>query len=92
MKIWAPICSATVCPFKAIEMTAHGLAIVHAELCVGCGKCVPSCPRNLIQFVPRTIEDILAFIRDPQAPLPSGAPAIPARLAPSGAAHAAAGL
>ncbi|MEO8113259.1 MAG: alpha/beta fold hydrolase [Phenylobacterium sp.] len=40
----------------------------------------------------RVIDDIAAFIRDPEAPLPSGAPRIPAAPATGGAAHVAAGL
>ena len=38
---------ARACPFNAIEMV-NGLAIVHENLCVGCGKCLDVCPRNLI--------------------------------------------
>ena len=43
---------ARACPFGAIETTQDGIARVHAELCTGCGKCVATCPRNLIQLVP----------------------------------------
>ena len=43
------------CPFDAIEMK-NGLAIVHPELCVGCGKCVATCPRNIIKMVPASVE------------------------------------
>ena len=39
------------CPFGAIEIR-NGLAIVHPDLCVGCGKCVSLCPRKLIHLVP----------------------------------------
>ncbi len=38
------------CPFGAIEIR-DGLAIVHAELCKGCGKCTEVCPRKLIHLV-----------------------------------------
>lgn len=41
------------CPFGAIEMI-NGLAVVHSELCVGCAKCVSTCPRQLIVLVPAT--------------------------------------
>jgi Na+-translocating ferredoxin:NAD+ oxidoreductase subunit B len=41
-----------VCPTGAIEITEHGLAVVHSELCIGCGACVNACPRNLIRLVP----------------------------------------
>jgi ferredoxin len=43
------------CPFDAIEMR-DGLAIVHEDLCVGCGKCVDTCPRQLIELVPAKAE------------------------------------
>lgn len=39
------------CPFGAIEIR-NGLAVVHPDLCVGCGKCVSLCPRKLIHLVP----------------------------------------
>jgi len=42
---------ARACPFGAIEMT-DGLAIVHNDLCVGCEKCVSSCPKDLIVMKP----------------------------------------
>lgn len=42
---------ARACPFGAIEMV-NSLAVVHRELCVGCGKCVETCPRHLIKLVP----------------------------------------
>ncbi len=44
---------ARACPFGAIETTAERLAVVHADLCTGCGKCVGTCPRHLIQLVPK---------------------------------------
>lgn len=44
---------AHVCPFGAIEMTPHGLAVVHPDICTGCGKCVPACPRDLIELTPK---------------------------------------
>ena len=39
------------CPFGAIEIR-NGLAVVHPELCKGCGKCTEICPRKLIRLVP----------------------------------------
>lgn len=39
------------CPFGALEIR-NGLAVVHPELCTGCGKCVSLCPRKLIHLVP----------------------------------------
>ena len=46
---------ARACPFGAIEITPDGLAVVHAGICTGCGKCVATCPRNLIALVPATV-------------------------------------
>lgn len=45
---------ARACPFNAIEINEFGIAVVHPELCVGCGKCVEICPRNLIILVPKS--------------------------------------
>ena len=45
---------ARVCPVNAIEIS-DGLAIVHPELCISCGKCVKACPRNLIRLVPENV-------------------------------------
>lgn len=42
---------ARACPFGAVEMR-NGLAVVHPEICTGCGKCVEVCPRKLIHLVP----------------------------------------
>ncbi|MBO7146354.1 MAG: RnfABCDGE type electron transport complex subunit B [Lentisphaeria bacterium] len=41
------------CQFGAIEIR-NGLAIVHPELCEGCGNCIDICPRKLIRLVPAT--------------------------------------
>ena len=46
---------ARACPFGAIEITAGGLAVVHSDLCTGCGNCVATCPRRLIGLVPATV-------------------------------------
>lgn len=42
---------ARACPFNAIEMS-DGLAVVHNDVCTGCGMCVETCPRKLIILVP----------------------------------------
>ena len=39
---------ARVCPKNAIKMGENGLPDISAELCVGCGLCVPECPRGII--------------------------------------------
>jgi electron transport complex protein RnfB len=58
---------ARACPVNAIEIN-HGLAIIHPDLCIGCGKCVATCPRKLIKLVPesRTIHILCSsFDRGP---------------------------
>ena len=39
-----------VCAYDAIHIE-HGVAVVHADNCVACGKCASVCPRNLITIV-----------------------------------------
>jgi len=41
------------CPAGAIEIR-RGLAIVHPDLCIGCGLCVTTCPRRLIMMAPES--------------------------------------
>ena len=45
---------ARACPFGAIEINEHHIAVVHKELCRGCGKCVQTCPKKLIRLVPKS--------------------------------------
>jgi len=40
-----------VCPFNAIRMV-DGIAVIDGRKCTACGKCVPVCPRSLIEIVP----------------------------------------
>ena len=42
---------ARACKFGAIEVI-DGLAVVHPEICVGCGQWAEVCPRKLIKLVP----------------------------------------
>jgi electron transport complex protein RnfB len=55
---------ARACPFDAIEMR-DGLAVVHPELCVGCGKCVETCPKNLIVLAPAAV-DVHVYCNSPE--------------------------
>ncbi|MCP4198651.1 MAG: RnfABCDGE type electron transport complex subunit B [Proteobacteria bacterium] len=52
------------CPFDAIIMTEHGLAVVIPERCTGCGQCVPACPRDLLRMVPKS-ESVQVLCRNP---------------------------
>lgn len=45
---------AKACAFGAIEIR-NRIAVVHSELCTGCGKCTQICPRNLIRLVPADV-------------------------------------
>jgi electron transport complex protein RnfB len=42
-----------ICPVQAIRLE-QGLAIVDPVLCIACGKCVSTCPRNLIKLIPES--------------------------------------
>ncbi|MDR2727312.1 MAG: Fe-S cluster domain-containing protein, partial [Deltaproteobacteria bacterium] len=39
------------CPFDAIAIK-EGTAAIIVDQCVACGKCIPICPRNVLQLVP----------------------------------------
>jgi len=46
------------CKFDALHMV-DGLAIVDYEKCTGCTACSKTCPRNLIEMVPFTCENMM---------------------------------
>lgn len=46
------------CQFDAIHVV-DGVAVVDKEKCVACGKCVSSCPNNLIELVPYKSEHLV---------------------------------
>lgn len=48
-----------VCKFNALHII-DGLATVNYENCTGCGACAKACPRNLIEMIPFTNENMLA--------------------------------
>jgi len=52
------------CPFGAIKMV-DSIAVVITEKCSACGKCIPVCPKNLIEIVPdRSTVRVLCNSRD----------------------------
>ncbi|MGM0461183.1 MAG: RnfABCDGE type electron transport complex subunit B [Fibrobacterota bacterium] len=42
------------CNYDAITITDNGIAKVDPEKCTGCKACVPACPRNIIEMMPRS--------------------------------------
>jgi electron transport complex protein RnfB len=46
------------CKFDALHIV-DGLATVEYEKCTGCGACAKACPRNLIEMVPFSRENIM---------------------------------
>jgi len=42
------------CKFDAMKMSDDGLPIIDRDKCVACGKCIVSCPRKIISYIPRS--------------------------------------
>ncbi len=42
----------SVCPFDAIKVEEDGIPVVNEDKCTGCGNCVKSCPRKILELVP----------------------------------------
>ena len=40
------------CKFNAIKIE-NGVAVIDPDLCVSCGKCVSTCPKHIIEIVPK---------------------------------------
>lgn len=51
-------CSA-VCPDGAIKII-EGVAVIEKEICEACGLCISNCPKNLIEFIPRSAKIFVA--------------------------------
>lgn len=49
-----------VCLFGAIVMGEDGLPMISSELCVGCGKCVESCPKEVLCLFSEKEEPLIA--------------------------------
>lgn len=47
-----------VCDFDAIHVV-DGVAVVNTDNCTGCNKCVQTCPKSVIQLVPKRSETYL---------------------------------
>ncbi len=49
-----------VCPFDAITRDGRNAPVVDNELCVGCGRCVEECPKDIIFLVPESARPLPA--------------------------------
>ncbi len=47
-----------VCKFDALHIV-DGLAVIDYEKCTGCGACSKACPRNLIEMIPFSQENMM---------------------------------
>ena len=48
----------SACKFDALDIV-DGLAVIDYEKCTGCGACSKACPRNLIEMVPFSQENMM---------------------------------
>jgi ferredoxin len=46
------------CKFDALHIV-EGLAVIDYEKCTGCGACTKTCPRNLIEMIPFSQENMM---------------------------------
>lgn len=49
-----------VCQFGALSMGKDGLPVVDREKCVGCAKCVKTCPKHLFVLIPKDTKGAIA--------------------------------
>ncbi len=50
------------CPFDAISLLPHHIAVVDTTRCTGCGLCTTICPRGLISLQERSLVDEASFV------------------------------
>lgn len=55
------------CPFDALSMSKKGLPVVDEEKCTACGICVSTCPRGIMQLIPRKQKVYLACVSQDKA-------------------------
>ncbi len=55
------------CPFDAMYMDDNGLPVVIEEKCTACGICVSTCPRGIMQLIPRKQKVYLACVSQDKA-------------------------
>jgi electron transport complex protein RnfB len=44
----------TACMFDALSMGEKGLPVVNIENCTACGKCAATCPKSIIDLIPKS--------------------------------------
>lgn len=52
----------TACPFEAMAMLDNGLPTVFEDKCTACGICVETCPKGIMQLVPRSQKVFLGCV------------------------------
>jgi len=52
------------CPSKALERDVNGLVFANEERCIGCGKCVETCPSGAIKLHPQRQTPLICDLCD----------------------------
>jgi Na+-translocating ferredoxin:NAD+ oxidoreductase subunit B len=55
------------CPFDAMYMSDNGLPVVIEDKCTACGICVSTCPRGIMELIPRSQKVFLACVSQDKA-------------------------
>ena len=55
------------CPFDAMYMSDNGLPVVIEDKCTACGICVTTCPRGIMELIPRSQKVFLACVSQDKA-------------------------
>ena len=50
------------CPYGAISLNKHHVAVVDPAICIGCGLCTTICPRGLISLVEKSDVEEVSFV------------------------------
>ena len=50
------------CPYGAISLNKHSVAVVDPAICIGCGLCTTICPRGLISLVEKSDVEEVSFV------------------------------
>ncbi len=80
----APTC-ASVCPVKALEKTALGPVIYHAEKCIGCRYCMQACPFGAPRYQWNSTRPLIRKCQLCHDRVAAGEPTACSRVCPTGA-------